>query len=505
MRYKGENGNRNRPPPTVATGIKTALNVTASGQQFSSSESTRFRPRVPGWRLLLMAVALLLFALSGNSPVSQVERIHARGSLVMLTLNGASTYFQGPDGETGFEYEMALAFSDHVGVPLEVITLPTISELLKALRQGHGDFIAANLSRTLERQADLRFGPAYDAVAPVVVYRRGNRRPGSLEDMNDGRLVIVSGTSYEPLLKRLAPELQWTVDSQASIEDLLDAISNEEIDYTIVDSNILDLNRRFFPAVRPAFELDEPQHLAWAVLRDDDDSLVQKMREYFAAAEDNGWLAELRQRHYDHVESFEPVGTFTFMRQMRERLPPLRPYFEEAAELTDLDWRLLAAVGYQESHWNPDAVSRTGVRGIMMLTQRTANHLGVEDRLDPRQSIDGGARYLRSIIDRLPDRIEKPDRLWLALAAYNVGFGHLEDARVLTQRLGGDADRWIDVRDHLPLLTQERWHRQTRFGYARGHEPVHFVENIRTFYDILMWMDGREHPLIAQTTDERDA
>ena len=446
-----------------------------------------------------MAVLLILFALSGNSPVSHVERIETRGSLVMLTLNGAATYFQGAEGETGFEYDLALGFADYIGVPLEVVTQPTFSDLLDALERGRGDFIAANLSRTIERQANLRFGPPYESVAPVVVYRRGNRRPASLDDMADGRLVMIGGTSYEPLLERLAPELEWSVDAEASIEDLLEAISNEQIDYTILDSNILELNRRFFPAIRPAFELEEPQNLAWATLREDDDSLVQKMREYFVAVEENGRLAEIRQRHFDHVESYEPVGTFTFMRQMRERLPPLREHFEQAAVETDLDWRLLAAVGYQESHWNPDAVSRTGVRGIMMLTQRTARQLGVEDRLDPRQSIDGGARYLRSMIDRLPERIEKPDRLWLALAAYNVGFGHLEDARVLTQRLGGDPDRWIDVREHLPLLTQERWHSQTRFGYARGHEPVHFVENIRTFYEILMWMEGRDHPLIVQS------
>ncbi len=445
-----------------------------------------------------MATLLLLFATSGNSPVSQMQRIEARGSLLMLTLNGASTYYVGAEGETGFEYELAREFADFIGLPLEVITLPTLYDLTRSLKQGRGDFVAANLSRTAERQTQLRFGPAYDSVAPVVVYRRGSRRPDSVDDLAGGRLVILAGTSYAPLLRRIAPDLDWETDAYASIEDLFEAITNEEIDYTIVDSNILALNRRFFPAIRPAFELEQRQDLAWATLRDDDDSLVQRMREFFVLAERNELLAELHHRHYDHIEDFEPVGTFTFMRQIRERLPPLRAYFEQAGLDNDLDWRLLAAVGYQESHWNPDAVSRTGVRGIMMLTRRTAQHLGVENRRDPRQSIDGGARYLRSIIDRLPERIEHPDRLWLALAAYNVGYGHLEDARGLTQRLGGDPDRWLDVRDHLPLLTQERWHSQTRFGYARGYEPVHFVENVRTFFEILLWMEGREHPLLAQ-------
>jgi membrane-bound lytic murein transglycosylase F len=470
--------------------------------RYNPDPAARRGIRLPGWRLCVMAALILFFGTSGDSFISQLERIEARGSLVMLTLNGATTYFLGSEGETGFEYDLALGFADHVGVPLEVIPMANFTDLFDALERGRGDFIAANLSRTLGRKAQLRFGPPYESVSPVVVYRRGSARPASLDDLADGRLVLLANTSYEPLLQRLAPELSWVSDDEASIEDLFDAISNEEIDYTIVDSNILELNRRYFPAIRPAFELDQHQELAWATLRSDDDSLVQKMREYFAASSENGSLATLRQRHYDHVESYEPVGTFTFMRQIRERLPPLRPYFEEAAIENELDWRLLAAVGYQESHWNPDAVSRTGVRGIMMLTQRTATQLGVENRTDPRQSIEGGARYLRAMIDRLPERIEKPDRIWLALAAYNVGYGHLEDARRLTQRLGGDPDRWLDVREHLPLLTQERWYSQTRFGYARGYEPVHFVENIRTFQEILIWMDGREHPLLAQATEE---
>ncbi|AKS42239.1 membrane-bound lytic murein transglycosylase MltF [Wenzhouxiangella marina] len=458
----------------------------------------RYRPRLPSLRLLLMLALLLLFATSGDSDLTQLERIQARGSLMMLTVNGASTYYLGAQGETGFEYDLARRFSEYLGVPLEVITLPDIAELVDTLEKGQGDFIAANLSRTVLRQDRLRFGPRYDSVAPVVVYRRGSRRPDNVAELRDGRLALLAGTSYEPLLKSAAPDLSWEVLDDLSIEDLFEMISNEEIDYTIVDSNILELNRRFFPDIRPAFEIDEAQDLAWATLRRDDDTLAQQMREFFQLAEQDGLLADLRQRHYAHLENYEPVGTYTFQRQIRERLPPLRPYFEQAAQDTGLDWRLLAAVGYQESHWNPDAVSRTGVRGVMMLTLRTARQLGIEDRRDPEQSIQGGARYLKRMIERLPDRIQEPDRTWLALAAYNIGFGHLEDARVLTERLGGNPDRWLDVRDHLPLLTQERWYSQTRFGYARGYEPVDFVENIRTFYDILLWMEGRSHPLLAQ-------
>ena len=459
----------------------------------------RGRPMLRG----LLALAVVLGTLSGFDPSSDLDRIRERGRLVMLTINGATTYYLGPNGEAGFEHDLARAFAEHLQVPLDVVALPSIEQLVPTLLAGRGDFIAANLSRTTERLDSLRFGPVYERVEPVVVYRRGSRRPREPADLVDGRLGILDGTSYGEFLEPLAERygVEWIEYPDASIEDLLEAISNEELDYTILDSNILDLNRRYFPAVRPAFEIGPAQPLAWATRLSDDDTLVQAMRQYFAQAATAPLIGDLRERYYSHVENYEPVGTFNFMQQMRERLPGIRGLFEEAATTTGLDWRLLAAVSYQESHWDPDAVSRTGVRGLMMLTLRTARQIGIEDRRDPAQSVSGGARYLVSLMDRLPERIENPDRLWLALAAYNIGLGHLEDARVLTETQGGDPDRWVDVRDRLPLLTQERYFSQTRFGYARGYEAASYVENIRTFYEILVWMEGRGHPLLAREAD----
>jgi membrane-bound lytic murein transglycosylase F len=454
----------------------------------------------------LLALAVLLVGLSGFDPRTELERIQERGRLVVLTINGATTYYLGPNGESGFEYDLARAFADALDLPLEVVVLPAIEQLVPALQAHRGDLIAANLARSPDRLDELRFGPVYEQVEPVVVYRRGSRRPREPADLADGRLGILGGTSYASFLRPLADAhgVEWDVFPDASIEDLLEAVSNEELDFTILDSNILDLNRRYFPAVRPAFEIGPIQPLAWATRLGDDDSLAQAMREFFASETSASLIGGLRERYYSHVENYEPVGTFNFMQQMRERLPAIRSLFEQAAAETGLDWRLLAAVSYQESHWDPDAVSRTGVRGLMMLTLRTARQVGIEDRRDPEQSVFGGARYLVSLMERLPDRIEQPDRLWLALAAYNIGLGHLEDARVLTEAQGGDPDRWVDVRDRLPLLTQERFFSQTRFGYARGYEAFSYVENIRTFYEILVWMDGRDHPLLARSALEDD-
>lgn len=455
-----------------------------------------------------VATFALLMASSGHDRLNALEQIEARGRIVMLTVNGATTYYLGAEGETGFEYELGQAFASFLGVPLEVITLDNPHDLEEAILNGQGDFVAAGLPSP-PKHPQLASGPVYETVSPTVVYRQGSPKPDDLSQISTGRLVILDGKGYDGLLNQTpqAPALDWEVKTQASIEDLFDALSREELDYTIADSNVVRLNRRFFPAIGIAFELEPSLNLAWVIRRENDSGLADALTAFFEQAQASDVLSNIKNHHFEPNTDYEPVGTFTFMNQVEARLGELQPLFEKAANEVDLDWELLAAVGYQESHWNPRAVSPTGVRGIMMLTQRTAGQLGVTDRLDPAQSIWGGARYLRSMLDRLPQRIPMPDRLWLALAAYNIGLGHLEDARVITQRHGKDPDRWVDVREHLPLLTQEKWYSQTRFGYARGYEAVNYVSNVRTFYEILLWMAQRDHPLLTQneqTTPTKD-
>ena len=449
---------------------------------------------------LWLAVGALLFASSGHDRLDSLAQIKARGHVVMLTVNGASTYYLGAEGETGFEYELGRAFAESLGVPLEVVTLDNPSDLESALISGQGDFIAAGLP-TPPKHPKLTTGPVYDTVSPALVYRQGTPKPDNLTVLEGKKLAVLEGKGYEDLLGQLTddlPELDWTVLPEASIEDLFDQISREEVDYTIADSNLVELNRRYFPAIGIAFELSPQLELAWVIRDVGSQGLKSALDSFFHELLSGQALARIRAHHFESDDGYEPVGTFTFMNQVASRLGDLKPLFMEAASNVALDWELLAAVGYQESHWNPRAVSPTGVRGVMMLTQSTASQLGVSDRQDPAQSILGGARYLRSMLDRLPERIEMPDRLWLALAAYNIGLGHLEDARVITQRQGKNPDRWVDVKAHLPLLTQERWYSQTRFGYARGYEAVNYVSNVRTFYEILLWMTHRDHPLLTQ-------
>jgi membrane-bound lytic murein transglycosylase F len=454
---------------------------------------------------VLAAAVFLPFLYSGQNDLTRLEEAEQRGSLTLLTRNGASSYFIGPEGGTGPEYDLTAAFADYLGIGLDVEVADEFADLGTLLYAKQGELIAANLTRTAQRELLFNFGPDYAEAKTIVVYKRGKPRPRKLADLSGKRLSVIAGSSYQDLLEQAKiklPELQWTAEKTMGMEGLLLAIADDELDATLVDSNIFKINSHFYPALKVAFTLADNQPQAWAFLPGDDDSLLQKARSFFKLIRENGKLAEIQNRYNENGNDLDRVGMFQFMKQVRNRLPPLTPVFQEVATAHGLDWRFLAAMGYQESHWDPDAASVTGVRGIMMLTQRTARQLGVQNRLDPEQSIEGGARYFIQMRNRIPDRIPEPDRSWMALAAYNMGWGHLEDARVLTQKQGGNPDRWQDVNERLPLLSQEKWYRQTRYGYARGYEARQYVENIRSYYDTLVWMETRAHPMLVTMVDQ---
>ena len=256
----------------------------------------------------------------------------------------------------------------------------------------------------------------------------------------------------------------------------------------IADSNQATLVRRFYPKLNIAFDVSSPRQLAWALNPTNDTSLYDEVVVFFNKIKADKTLDQLLEKHYGHTSSLSYVDNCQFRQHQKSRLPQYQYYFNLASLLYDIDWRLLAAIGYQESHWSADAISPYGVQGIMMLTNDTAASLHVKDRTNPAQSIDGGARYFQQRLKIISDKIPEPDRTWFALASYNVGMGHLEDARQLTAQQGGNPDKWMDVKQRLPLLTEEKWHQQTKHGYARGKEPVRYVENIRSYYDLLVWL-----------------
>lgn len=368
------------------------------------------------------------------------------------------------------------------------------------MENGVANFAAAGLTITEDRKAFFRFGPPYQDVTEQLVYNINNPRPKTLDDL-DGTLEVVAFSSHNETLVKLHkqyPDLEWKEISELESEDLMQLVDDNIVEYTIVDSNEFMLSKRFMLDSRVAFDIGEPKQLGWLFPKSNDNSLYDRATAFFEKIRENGELTRLISRNYSHTSAFDYVGTMIFRRHVAQRLPQYREFFERAGEQYDLDWRLLAAMGYQESQWDPNAVSPTGVRGIMMLTQDTAADVGIDNRIDPQSSIMGGATYFAQTLKRIPDDIQEPDRTWMAMAAYNVGLGHLEDARVLTEEQGKDPHRWFDVKQSLPLLAKRKWYVKTKHGYARGWEPLQYVENIRSYYDILRWIDDSQRVKVTE-------
>ena len=440
---------------------------------------------------LLATVLILLLSACGEQPTA-LERVREEGVLRVITRNSPTTYYQDRNGETGFEYDLAERFAKSLGVKLELETADNIDALYARLNAPDGPHLAAaGLIESASRSSLARFSHGYLDVTLQVVHRHGQPRPTKPEQLVGKRITVVKGSVHAERLaelKQRLPELQYTESDEVEVVDLLGMLDEGQIDLTLVGSNELAMNQFSFPNVRVAFDLDSNQQLAWAVAPGEDPSLLQAINAFLDKAQADKTLQELKERYYGHAEVLGYVGTYTFARHLQQRLPRYEQHFLKAAENYKVDWRLLAAIGYQESLWQPEATSKTGVRGLMMLTQRTAQAMGVVNRLDPKQSIHGGARYFTEVHAGLPDSIKEPDRTWFALAAYNVGGGHLEDARKLTAAAGLNPNKWLDVKKILPRLAQKQWYTKTRYGYARGGEPVHFVNNIRRYYDILTWV-----------------
>ncbi len=441
--------------------------------------------------LLAIAFAVLLASCSpAPPPPAALEQILQDGELRVVTRYSPTSFYTHDEEGRGVDYELVRGFADRLGVELRIQVADELREVISSVADGGAHIGAANLTVTASRSERVRFGPGYQKVEQDLVYHRARPRPRGIADLIGGRIMVVAGSSHVGLLERSRrehPQLEWVEDPSVNDQDLVRMVADGTIDYTVIDSHGFRLLRDGYPEVRAAFSIGQTGEMAWALPKAAG-GLAERVTGYFAEIEATGELQEVLDRYYVSSREFHYVESRAFARHLRSRLTRYRPFFEEAELETDLSWRLLAAMAYQESHWNPRAVSPTGVRGLMMLTKHTAELVGVDNRNDPRESILGGARYLTRVQNKIPARIAEPDRLWLSVAAYNLGFGHLEDARVITEIQGGDPDNWQDVRARLPLLEDERWYKRVKHGYAPGSQAVTYVDNIQHYHEKLEWM-----------------
>ena len=437
--------------------------------------------------LLSTIYAATLFTLaactSADSPGTQTVKSWREELVVIVPEDENST-------EAQFEKQLVSLFAKQLKVKTRLLPLPP-DEVVSTLMEGKAHIAAAQLRSNDDKE--LRFAPAYQIVSEQVVC--SGRAPQHLHALTAKTITVVPGSAQEVALREIQqkiPGLRWDVRRNQTVDELLAEVASGKLDCTIANEEQLTMASNFYPNLNPMLDIEEPSKLAWGFAPNGNDKLFVEAKRFFTHIRQDGTLDHLIERYYGHNDRLAPFDAMAFINKVRTDLPRLRAYFEEAGLLSGIDWQLLAAISYHESHWNPQATSPTKVRGMMMLTEITAERMKVTDRLDMLQSIEAGARYLQLLRNQLPLRIADEERIWLALAAYNQGMGHLEDARVLTVRAGLNPDAWGDVKKIMPLLKQPEYSAQTKHGQARGGEAVIMVEKVRLYYDMLKQMNIRE-------------
>ena len=447
-------------------------------------------------------MALLAGCAQSKGP-SALQQIRASGELRVVTLNLPTCYYLGAQGPEGLDYDLASRFAGELGVRLKIYAVPNEAAIRTELALGHADIAAAQLTATPDLTKVGEAAAPYADIPQLVVYRRDQPQPRDTLQLETAKLAVRAGSPQERLLARmkaiLAPHLRW-VETAPSSADPLEDVDSGQARYAIVDARTYSYAHHLYPDIKVGFTLPEKRPVQWIVRRGGGSDLVQAVNRFFQSMAASGELSRLMQKDSGDASSFQYEELRLFQVSLTQRLPLYRAWFQQAAAKYGLDWRLLAAIGFQESRWDPQATSPNGAMGVMMLTASTAQAMGLKDRQNAKDNIFAGARYLAQVRNMVPTHIPEPDRTWFTVAAYNVGFGHMEDARIIAQTLGKNPDSWAEVSKELPKLAEPRWFMRAKCGYAQGWQPVEYVEHVRQFMQLLEWQpdDGLPHMTVAE-------
>ena len=420
-------------------------------------------------------------------PVDMRSQFMQETEVVVGLRDAPTVYYLDKKGKSrGFEYELAFEFARFLGKKPRFEIVDTTEELMYLLQTGSIHFAAAGLAMTRERKLSIDFGPIYQTVRQYIVCRSGIGQKKA-KDLIGLTILIPAKTSYRDLLVDLRmelPGLEWKETSLLSSEKILEEVHQGRVDCTICDESIYEMNRDLFDRINLAGTIGQPSKLGWGIPKKFS-FLKPIMDQWFQLQEKSGFLRTLSQKYFGYLNASDRYGIKILKKRMRTRLPKYLSELKKASDLYQFPLSLLAAMSYQESYWNHLAKSPTGVRGFMMLTLPTAEYIGVDNRLDPKQSIFGGAKYLANLRKRLPPFLKHDDATWMSLAAYNVGYNHLQDSRKLAIDLNKDPNSWLAIEKVLPFLSRKEYYSKLKYGYARGHEPVSYVRRIRLYQRVI--------------------
>jgi membrane-bound lytic murein transglycosylase F len=461
------------------------------------------------WRVIfvvLMTAAALLLPIKfatwmevrvGATPSAPAPGLAATPTLRAGLMVHPTVYYIDPNNEpAGLEYDLVSAFAKTQNLTLQIKTYATPDAARVALLLGEIDVVAIGLSGASLSATELPTTARYHDSPWVLLNSPQKFTPKSLAEILPKRVLVSSRIYSHPRmaeLKRRNASITFIEDTKLDDESLIGAVGDEEVDYAIVEEDTYNASRHFHYDAQRAFTVQPAMPRVW-LFSHDGELLRTAANAFLTRITRDGQIVRVLDRYFGFPMKVSAMDIDVFTERIGSVLPRYRAWFQQAQETYGIEWRLLAALSYQESHWTVDATSETGVRGIMQFTEDTAKRYNV-DRLDPRSSILGGARYLSELKrDGLAARIQEPDKTWLAVAAYNIGLGHVENARILTQRAKKNPDMWPDVRRHLPLLIKPEISAQFKQGPCRCGMPVEYVEAVRAYYDVLLRMENAYQP-----------
>ena len=457
---------------------------------YLTKAENRFKNK-PVWLVNTLIILLFIsfcgfFVYQTTPKFTSLADILKAGEITVITRNNANCYYLYRNQAMGFEYDLAKAFANYLGVGLKVHIAENWEGMIPALLDKTGDFIAASMTITPNRQNRVAFSNGYMPIQQHIIVHRDNLNIKNAEDLAGKTVHVRSGTYYQEQLEALKEQgidLSIKLYNDLPTEELIRRVANKNIGITIADSNIALMNRRYYPQITLKDPISKKERLGWAV-NPNAKRLLDRTNAFFKTIKENEKFKEVYNKYYGNVDTFDYVDIRTFHRRLKTRLPRHSPIIQEAAEKHGFDWRLIVAQTYQESHLNPGATSPAGAYGLMQLTPSTAKSLGVTSILDPRQNVHAGVRHLKNLYDHF-DGANGSDRLFIALAAYNIGLGHIFDARNIARRMNLDPNQWSSMSKVLPLLRYREYYTKAKYGYCRGTEPIKYIRQIMIYYDVL--------------------
>lgn len=453
--------------------------------------------------LFTVSVAMLCMCCSPDEPDPvDFETIHKRGELIAITSYSPLSYFVYRGEVMGYEYELLHLLGEYLDIPVRIELAADFEEMIQMLENGEGDLIAYGMTMTSDRKERLAFTNPFNITRQVLVQRKPDQwRQMMLHQIErelirnplelSGKTIYVRrGSAYVDRLYNLSNEIGseiHIVEAEQGVitEELIGRVAEGKINYTVADENIARIKSAFYQNLDVSTAVSLPQHTAWAV-RPSSPVLLDTINQWLEKARSQTDFYVIYNKYYENRRAFRTRYGSDYFPISGGTISPYDSLLQQNARKIGWDWRLLTALVFHESRFDPDARSWAGAMGLMQLMPRTAREFGANDPGDPEQSIAAGVRFLQWLDNYWKEYIEdENERIYFVMASYNVGQGHVQDARRLAEAEGADPDIWHgQVEEYmLKKANPEYYNREeVRFGYASGLEPVSYVRSVFNLY-----------------------